>query len=176
MVRITCRLLKAKGKPLFLHKKNKIMIQRIQTVYLSIGLILMGLISWLPLGEIVSNGIIYTFSIAGVADELTGKKIYSGIPLMVMLGIIIIAQLFIINSYKKRVLQMRVASFNIIFMLGFVLASWFFVYSSVKILGDGAYTFKLAMAFPLVSMILNFLAIRAIAKDEVLVRSVDRIR
>ncbi len=136
----------------------------------------MGLISWLPLGEIVSNGTIYTFSIMGVADELTGNKIYSGIPLMVMLGIIIAAQFFIINSYKKRVLQMRIATFNIIFMLGFVLVSWFFVSSSVKSLGDGSYAFKIAMAFPLVTMILNFLAIRAIAKDEVLVRSVDRIR
>jgi hypothetical protein len=152
------------------------MIQRIQSVYLSIGLILMGLISWLPLGEIVSGETIYKFSILGIFNELTGDKIYSGIPLMIMLGIIIIAQVFIIYGYKKRVLQMRVATFNIIFMLGFVLVSWFFVQSSLKTIGVGAYAFKIAMAFPLVTMILNFLAIRAIAKDELLVRSVDRIR
>ena len=37
-------------------------------------------------------------------------------------------------------------------------------------------SFKFALSFPLVSLILNYLAIRNIGADEALVRSLDRLR
>ncbi len=152
------------------------MIQRIQTVFLGIALILLGLVAWLPLGEIAAGENIYTFSIKGIFNEQTGVSIYNGLALMIFLAIIIILQIVIINLYKKRILQIRVAIYNIILMLGFVLISWYFVSASLKLLGEGTYMFKIALAFPIVSMILNYLAIRSIGKDEALVRSLDRIR
>ena len=36
--------------------------------------------------------------------------------------------------------------------------------------------FRIAIIFPLVALILDYLALRAIFKDETLVRSLDRIR
>jgi len=86
-------------------------------------------------------------------------------------------QLFIIFGYKNRVRQMRIAVFSILIMLGFFAAAWFFVHLSLKELGgEGGYSFDIPLAFPIVAAILNYLAIRAIGKDEALVRSVDRIR
>jgi hypothetical protein len=152
------------------------MIQRIQTLFLGVALILMGLVAWLPLGEIAVGENIYSFTIKGVSNQVTGESVYSGLPLIIFLGIIIILQLIIINLYKKRILQIRIAIYNIIIMLGFVLISWFFVSSSLKQLGGGAYVFKIALSFPIISVILNYLAIRAIGKDEALIRSIDRIR
>jgi len=37
-------------------------------------------------------------------------------------------------------------------------------------------SFKIAVAFPLVAIILDYLAIRSIGKDEALIRSLNRIR
>lgn len=152
------------------------MIQRIQTLFLGVALILMGLVAWLPLGEIAVGENIYSFTIKGVSNQVSGESVYGGIPLIILLSVIIILQLVIINLYKKRILQIRMAIYNIIIMLGFVLLSWFFISSSMKQLGGGSYMLKIAMSFPIVSMILNYLAIRAIGKDEALIRSIDRIR
>ncbi|HPR62021.1 MAG TPA: DUF4293 domain-containing protein [Prolixibacteraceae bacterium] len=152
------------------------MIQRIQTVYLLLALILLGLMAWLPLGEIIANGDIFTFGIKGVNNIKTGELIVNGWPLLAMLAIIELVQLAIIFGYKNRVRQMRFATFNIIIMLGLFVVGFIFVRSSLNTIGDGAYGFKIAMAFPFVAIILNYLAIRAIGKDEALVRSIDRIR
>lgn len=152
------------------------MIQRIQTVYLLIALILLGLLAWLPLGEILVGGQFYNFTINGIKSDQTQELIYNGLPLLMMLVIILVLQLVIIFGFKKRVRQMRLATFNIILMFGILGVSWYFIQAGLKQIGDGVYHFKIAMAFPIVAAILNYLAIRAIGKDEALVRSVDRIR
>jgi len=152
------------------------MIQRIQSVYLTIGLILMGLLAWLPLGEILSGSEIYNFSIKGIENSQTGQVLYSGIPLLILLLIIIAVQVAALFGYRKRILQMRMTGFNILLMIGLLLLGWFFVHQSVNLLNKGTFAYHLAIVFPLVSAILNYLAIRAIGKDEALVRSIDRIR
>ncbi len=152
------------------------MIQRIQSLYLFIALILMGLIAWLPLGEILSGSQVFSFSVKGVVNPDNNVTMYSGLPLIVLLGIIVLLQLFIIFGYKKRVRQMRIATFNSLLMIGFMAVCWFFVQNSIKAMGDGSFALKLPVVFPFVAAVLNYLAIRAIGRDEALVRSIDRIR
>jgi len=152
------------------------MIQRIQTIFLFLAFIIMALIIWLPLGEIAVNEKIYSFSLKGIVDTLSGKTVYHAWHLGVFTGIILILQIIIIFSFKKRVRQIRIAIYNIMLMLGFIIVSWIFVMLSAKSLGDGIYSLKTSVVIPLVSIFLNYLAIRAIRSDETLVRSVDRIR
>lgn len=152
------------------------MIQRIQTVYLLLSLILIGLMAWLPLGEIIADKGIFVFNIKGVIQPETGSIIVNGWPLLALLIIIELIQLFIIFGYKNRIRQMRFSTFSILLMVGLFGVGYVFVYSSLKTIGDGTYLFKMAMVFPIVAIILNYLAIRAIGKDEALVRSIDRIR
>ncbi|MFA9390189.1 MAG: DUF4293 domain-containing protein [Prolixibacteraceae bacterium] len=153
------------------------MIQRIQTVYLLLALILLGLVAWLPLGEIAVGDQIYNFTINGIKADHTQELIYNGLPLMVMLSIIIVLQLLIVFGFKNRIRQMRLATFNMILMAGIVGIAFYFLKASVKELGEAmSINYKLALAFPIVAIILNYLAIRAIGKDEALVRSIDRIR
>jgi glucan phosphoethanolaminetransferase (alkaline phosphatase superfamily) len=152
------------------------MIQRIQTLFLAVALIMMGLLLWLPLGEITANEKIYSFSLSGVTDSITGQSTYQAWYLMALIGFILMFQVVIIFSYKKRVGQVRMATLNILLMLVFVLVCWLFVKTSAKSLGESIYSLKVFMAFPLIAVILNYLAIRAIRNDEALVRSVDRIR
>lgn len=153
------------------------MLQRIQTVYLLLALILVGLLAWLPLGDIIAGEELYEFTIRGVFNAETGNVEINGWPLIAMLAVIEVLQLLIVFGFKNRVRQMRMAVFNILIMIGFLAVAWFFVHSSIKELGgEGGYSFNIALAFPIVAAILNYLAIRAIGKDEALVRSIDRIR
>jgi hypothetical protein len=152
------------------------MIQRIQTVYLALSLILLGLMAMLPLGEIAASSEVYDFSIKGVFNEQTGSLVVNGWPLIALLVLMEIIQVSIIFGYKNRIRQIRLATLNILLMVGLFAVSFVFIRLSLKYIGEGAYMFRMAMSFPLVAAILNYLAIRAIGKDEALVRSVDRIR
>jgi hypothetical protein len=152
------------------------MIQRIQTLFLLIAILLMGLIYWFPLAEIAVGEKIYSFTLNGITEIGTGLVAYKALHLIIFLLIIILIELVVIFSYKKRIRQMRMATYNLLLMAGFLLVSWLFVKTSANSLGDGIYSMKLPVAFPFVAAVLNYLAIRAIGRDEALVRSVDRIR
>ena len=152
------------------------MIQRIQTFYLAVALVLMGVIGWLPLAEIAVGDEIYSVTIQGITEMQSDSIVMHAWHLLGMLAIIILLEIFVIFGYKKRIRQMRVATYNLIVMIGFVLVSWLFIRAASNSLGDGIYSLKIPLAFPLVAAILNFLAIRAIGRDEALVRSIDRIR
>jgi hypothetical protein len=152
------------------------MIQRIQTVFLVVALFIIAVLIWIPPGEIAANEKIYSFYLKGIVDTLTGQTIYPALYLIVFAGIIILLQLIIIFSYKKRPLQMRMSVINILLMLGFMIVCWLFVKTSAKSMGDGIYSFKITAFFPLISIFFNYLAYRSIRQDEALVKSVDRIR
>ncbi len=152
------------------------MLQRIQTFYLALGLILLGLMAALPWGEIVAGDLIYTFSFRGIIENGTGEIYNQAWHVIILLGIIILIQFVTIFLYKKRVLQMRMAVYNILIMAGLLILCWFYVRANIKPMDDPVVTFKVVLVFPLVTGILNFLAIRAIGRDEALVRSIDRIR
>ncbi|HNZ71739.1 MAG TPA: DUF4293 domain-containing protein [Prolixibacteraceae bacterium] len=152
------------------------MIQRIQTIFLSIALLLMGILFFIPLAEVAVGEKLYAFGIKGLVDSQSGNTTYAAWALFVYLLFVVCLQAFIIFSFKKRVLQMRLATFNLILMLGFVLLGWLFVKFSLSALGEGVYSLKLPLVFPFASAVLNYLAIRAILKDELLIRSIDRIR
>ncbi|HPR32620.1 MAG TPA: DUF4293 domain-containing protein [Prolixibacteraceae bacterium] len=152
------------------------MIQRIQTFYLALGLILLGLMAALPWGELISGEQLYSFSIKGIVHTQSGQMIQSAVHLLVFWVIILLLQLVAIFLYKKRVLQMRFSLYNILIMIGFVIVAWLFARSAAKNLDQGVVHYQLVLIFPLVVAVLNYLAIRAIGRDEALVRSIDRIR
>ena len=152
------------------------MIQRIQTVYLFIASLLVALTGWMPMAEMARGTEVFRFTAKGIFDTATQQLVINGWPLLVMAIIICALQMVTIFLYKKRMLQIRISTFNLILMIGFIGVSWFFIHSSKKTMGEFVYAFKAAISFPLVAAILNYLAIRAIGRDEALVRSVDRIR
>ena len=147
------------------------MIQRIQSVYLLFTAILLGLVFFLPIAEISATDTIYRFDIHGIQDG--DKMILNGLPLMIFLALLILVHVVVIFLFKKRLLQVRLLIMNIILLLG--LFSVFFWYGYLGIKG-GSTGFTLTIAIPVVGIILDYLAIRAIAKDEALVRSADRLR
>ena len=68
------------------------------------------------------------------------------------------------------------AMFNTILLAGYCIAYIAFVFVFKGQSEGASFTPTLYVAFPVVSIILNWLAIRSIGADEMLVRAVDRIR
>ena len=81
------------------------MIQRIQSVYLLVSILLTGLLLWLPLADITSGDQIYLFDIRGIHSG--GETIFNGLPLLLFLLVIIAMHVAVILMYKNRIRQIR---------------------------------------------------------------------
>lgn len=147
------------------------MIQRIQTVYLLISALLIGFLFLLPFAEIANEGAVYLFNYKGIVLDGTLKE--NGFSISILIGIIMALHGVAILNYKNRIRQIRLTVFSILLMLGLFGMFFFFTYYSFT---SAQISFKISVIFPLVAIILDYLAIRAIGKDEALIRSIDRIR
>ena len=147
------------------------MIQRIQSVYLLISTILIGLLFLLPFAEIAKDGAMYLFNFKGVL--LDGAVKTNGLVIPVLLVIIIVLNVLAIFSYSNRGKQVRLV-WGVILMLVVLLVA--FVYFTYLAYSGAQINFKLGAVLPLIAIVLDYLAIRAINKDEALIRSIDRIR
>lgn len=147
------------------------MIQRIQTAYLLVAGTLVASLYNLNFADIAVNDKLYIFNAKGIFSD--GELVLDGLPILIFIGIIALLHIVIIFMYKKRIRQIRMTVFTIILLLGLFGMFFYFAYASFK---DAEVAFKIPVAFPLVAIILDYLAIRGIGKDEALVRSMDRIR
>lgn len=154
------------------------MIQRIQSLYLFLALILVGMIFFFPLAHIVlpDNGIIYfTFKGLDINEMNVSMDATTSYPLIILLSIILLVLLITLFFYKNRLKQMRLCVFNIVLMLGLVFLMWFYSYYFSKTLNATIY-YKYPFIFPFIAIVLVFLAAKGIKNDEELVRSADRLR
>jgi len=151
-----------KRNVIFVFHFLQIMLQRIQTVYLIIVFILVGVLPFIfPLW---TNG--------------EGTEIYSmHIPMFTILfGLSVAMTVVAILGYNNRKRQFVINRLNII--LNFILVG-LFIYRSLNISGEAVDTVSekgIGMFLPLISILFIVLANRAIKKDEDLVKSVDRLR
>ncbi len=155
-------------------KKN--MIQRIQTVYFLIAEILIGMLFFFPFAEITDKGgRIYQLDFKVFYPDAAQNVNWLGSPLF-LLGVgcllLILATIF---QYKHRLLQVRMSIASVLLLLG--LSAMIFYYGkSAETIVSGSGALNLVFLSPLIASIVIYLAIRAIQKDEKLVRSIDRIR
>ena len=147
------------------------MIQRIQTVYLLLAALLTASLLQLSFAELAVNGELYIFSAKGIYNA--GQVKFDGLPVMIFIGLITLLHFVIIFMYKNRIRQLRLTVFTIILLMGLLGLIFYFTCAGFE---EASVAFKIPVAFPLIAIILDYLAIRAIGKDEALVRSMDRIR
>ncbi len=161
-----------------INQDNFFMIQRIQTVYLFLASAIIFSMFLSPLAEMVdSSGNYYSFGLTGIYKGMgeTAIKIESVLPLRFLVAVTASLSLLTIFFYKRRILQLRICIFNLMLLIGFY-ALFFFYYYHTKNRLDATGHFNLTVIFPVIALILVFLATRGIRKDEILVRSYDRIR
>jgi len=164
------------------------MIQRLQTLYLAGATLL--LIFWFfsPLATFLVGGEEFSFGIMGFSTQNSGSEnIYLRTwPLLVLTCITTLISLIAIFIYKRRMIQIRLCIFNLVSLLGLMGLLVFYVFQV-----QGAFEataqhgaqlvsvvtkYSVVDVFPLVAALLTLLALRRIAKDEALVRSMDRLR
>ncbi|MCC8186920.1 MAG: DUF4293 domain-containing protein [Bacteroides sp.] len=149
------------------------MIQRIQSVYLLLVTGLLILAMAFPVGTFVAaDGAPYTFTNFGVNTGVIVHSTWGLFGLLLISAILAFGTIFL---FRNRMLQIRISIFNAILMVGYYLSFAVFVYLLKDDL-DASYNLSWALGLPLIALILNYLAIRAIGKDEVLVRATDRLR
>jgi len=136
------------------------MIQRIQTLYLIVVIIL---------------GAVVPFFV-NLWSDAAGNEIFAENEVFLSIAFYTVAVLGLVAIvlYKNRQNQFVVNRLNMIlnlFLLGF------FVYRSLNLSGEAIVSEKgIGMLIPVFSIVFLVLANRAIKKDEDLVKSVDRLR
>jgi hypothetical protein len=151
------------------------MLQRIQSVYLLIAVLLIGTLFFLNMAELSSASELYSLTYKGVINQLTDEVTVAALALSILLVVTTVLLVIAIFLYKKRILQIRVCGLNIGLLLGLSVMIYFFGKTSASQLGAEIF-FNWPLVLPLISLVLVFLAIRGIGRDEALVRSLDRIR
>ncbi len=160
------------------------MIQRIQTVYMFVACAVCVICLCSEVGRFMSEGA----QVAGFsnftftpAENFSAASSAGPWALSVLLIMSALLNLFAIMLFRKRLRQLRIVIFSSIFLVGYILVYAVFAYvfySKMQLAGAEDLSFVPAVATcnPIIALILNYLAIHAIRKDEALVRSLDRIR
>lgn len=152
------------------------MIQRIQSLYLLLIVVLMSVTAFSPL--------------LGLRDGLDSlqQTMYScgiyqdGAPVKPTWGVLSFAALsalvpFInIFLYKKRKVQIKIGMFTTFLLLFFYVTLFTYFYVYTNRVGLELSGIHYGIILPLIAIILNFMALHKIKADEKLVRSLDRIR
>lgn len=149
------------------------MIQRIQTVYLLLvtGLLIASMC--LPVGYFIgADALLQAFKPLGVEFGGVFNSTWGMFGILLLSSIIALATTFL---FKNRMLQIRMSIFNSVLLVGYYLT---FIAFLIVLKGDLNATYQLAwsLCLPLVAIIVNVLAIRAIGRDEVMVKAADRLR
>lgn len=152
------------------------MIQRIQTLYLLAVTLLMGVATFTPLAYFVAGSeeyLLHAFALKSATSS--HPTIYMGI----IIALSAIVPFITIFLYKNRLLQIRLCAVELVLLVGSVVFMAIYYYLGQRFFSDIAFHaqgFRIAIIFPLLSLILDYLALRAIFRDEMLVKSLDRIR
>jgi len=154
------------------------MIQRIQSLYISIVV---------ALGFLMLSGNIVSFAgTDGTGSYLRYNGLYQTshsivqkteavLPLSVLLVTIPVIAFAALFLFRNRKLQLRASVLTMLLIIGeIILIAWYIFYSITRY--DLMVVFNIKIIFPVVSVILMYLAFRGILKDELIVRSYDRIR
>ncbi len=154
------------------------MIQRIQSIYLFAASVIMLFIFYFPLAQLELEGnmflIFYHNRIAAIEPGIFSSV--STWPVTFLLIITILINIVTIFQFRKRIRQIRLCVFNIILHFGLVGMIYFFTQIILK-QGSGIRSvFLWPVIIPFISIILMYLALKKIQKDELLIKSIDRFR
>lgn len=155
------------------------MWQRIQTLYLFLAIAVNIFALTLNVGSLNFEGLTHQFSFYGLVNAGTGEMIYSATTLLIICVVSILLSLVVIFMYKKRQLQIKLSQLNLFVQLTLLVAIFFMMDDAAGSLNLDT---KVSLEYgpgtflTIVPLVFIYLAIRAIKKDEALVRAADRIR
>ena len=161
------------------------MIQRIQTVYLLVVVILSFVCLISSVGyftcadEPVATFSNFTFSAMGPFANYESAGPFA---LGILLIMVILLSILSIMLFLHRMRQLRLTIISNILLFGYAATYCAFAYfykENLQLVAPDAelvYHMRFATVLPVICFILNCLAIHGIRKDEALIRSLDRLR
>lgn len=164
------------------------MIQRIQTVYLSLAIAALVTLFFIPLASFIQESPMNDVGSVPTQQfelRLMGKYLMEGStptvyenyivePLIAVVLSLLLG--FIIFQYRNRALQITAGRFALITATAFLVLMATTVSKQLNGAGSINKGYDWGVYLPIVVIILIFLALRAIRNDEALVRAADRIR
>jgi hypothetical protein len=158
------------------------MIQRIQTVYLLLAIIALSLVFAFPLAQFFAENGAYVFSVTGLKNMVPGEppafNAMLFLPLVVFTAGIALLDLFTIFRYKNRALQVKLTNIAVLATIALIMGIFFLyipmIEKKINIVPD--YRKAFGIYLPLVALVFQVMATRAIKRDDKLVRSADRLR
>jgi len=144
------------------------MLQRIQTIWLLLGMACGVLLLYFPVWQITPGNIA-----EGMDNVGAGTHFYLlGFP-----PVMFITHAISIFSFRNRKRQLRFCNINILLFIIFLIAALIILQAENQVFenlhpGD----FKFGAVLPLMGIIFNLMAKGGIRKDEKLIRSMDRLR
>lgn len=152
------------------------MIQRIQTIYLVLATIVLGLTFAFPFASYTIDEGLVVFNAYGVSEN--PDEVATFFPYYITIALSMGLALFSILQYKKRPIQIKVGRF-MYFLLAVTIAFMFIDYYSLS--GDlgiekDMVSYGAGMFLPVAALPILFMANRNIRKDEDLIKSLDRLR
>ena len=152
------------------------MIQRLQTLYLLAAFALCICCLCLPIGHFLvreSGEMVDMYNLWLVSE---GRHLFSFCPVLMGILVITAAVVFLdIWLFTRRALQMRLATFSMILLVAWCIAYGIICYLLTTEM-QASWRPHWTAALPVAALILVYLAFRCILKDEMLVRSLDRLR
>lgn len=156
------------------------MIQRIQSVFFLIVVILGAVFSFVPVLTFSQGDGAFLMTAYKTINVATESVVSNNMGVGVLQGIVILLSLVIILMFKNRGLQMKIGKLNIL-LLALQIAAIVMYSDAAKTAintapGEVSVGFGFGAVVPVISLILTYLGIRFIKKDDELVRSADRLR
>ena len=151
------------------------MIQRIQTVYLALAVIMLVFCCCVPLADFepVGMGLCSTMYSLMLIDGDGAVQSYLPAVLFALTVVTEIITIMAIMGYHNRHGQMKLCSvamvFNLLWIIGYAVIAYL-------LKGEAKLHPCFASCLPVIAFVLTWLARKAIKKDDELVRSADRIR
>lgn len=154
-----------------------IMIQRVQTLFLLVATILSALVVFVPISEMMlPNGDVAKLYSTGLKNLNSSEVLYQTFPILILGLATSLLSLITIFIYQRRTIQMRLCVYNILLLLFMAILFAYYYFDIRNKLEVQMHSFSYTLVIPLVNIILIFQAFRAIRRDDLLIKSYDRLR
>lgn len=155
------------------------MLQRIQSIYLLLASLALFALFLFPLvHNVYVDSKPLTIMVTGVFQDINGQQTHTQffVGLTIVTAVIGLIPLVVIFLYKNRKLQISLCYSTMLVIIGY---SFWMAQMAKKIMGSieiDTHNWGIGLLLSTISLLFVLLAIKAIQRDEKLVKSADRLR
>lgn len=161
------------------NESKTVMLQRIQSVYLFLVFVFAILFAVLPLASFSGDTPFIPLRLLNYNaffSETAFSSGWQGIVLIIVWAFSLSLTAFMTFQYHNRLFQIKLGKLNMLLHVGLILLTFFFIDGLRSQLDGVEFNYGAGVFFPVISLIFILMAIKAIKRDEALIRSADRIR